>query len=114
MKSSMKSSEKSVDVFQKATEAARNAGAAYPEIVAEYILPRLSVVESLGGPQVMARNGLEPETLSVTMQRLKESENVGPLFDAKLNVKTMDHELYLAVRKHNPELLGLRSKRRFA
>ena len=28
--------------------------------------PALSVVESLGGPQVIARNGLEPETLSVT------------------------------------------------
>ena len=45
---------------------------------------------------------------------LKESENVGPLFDAKLNVKTMDHELYVAIRKRNPELLGLRKKRRFA
>ena len=103
-----------VDVFQKAAEAARNAGAAYPEIVAEYILPRLSVVESLGGPQVMSRNGWEPETLGVTMMRLKESQNVGPLFDAKLNVKTMDHELYVAIRKHKPELLGLRKKRRFA
>ena len=99
--------------FRRRPEAARNAGAAYPEIVAEYILPRLSVVESLGGPQVMSRNGLEPETLSVTMQRLKESEIVGPVFDAKLNVKTMDHELYVAIRKHNPEVLGLRKKRKF-
>jgi hypothetical protein len=55
----------------------------------------------------MSRNGWEPETPGVTMQRLKESENVGPLFDAKLNVKTMDHELYLAIEKHKPELLGL-------
>jgi len=104
----------SVDVFQKATEAARSAGAAYPEIIAEVILPRLSVVESLGGPQVMARNGLECEPLNIAMLRLKQSEDVGPLFDAKLNVKTMDHDLFLAVRRHNPELLGLRKNRRFA
>ena len=110
----MSSATASVDVFQKATEAARNAGAPYPEVVAEYIKGRLSVVDSLAGPQVMVRNGLECEPLSVAMLRLKESENVGPLFNAKLDVKTMDHDLYVAIRKRNPELLGLRKKRRFA
>lgn len=103
-----------VNVFEKATEAARSAGAACPEIIAEYILPRLSVMDTAGGQQVMARNGLEPESLSVTMQRLKESANVGPLFNAKLDLKAMDQDLYLAVRKHAPEMLGLRKKRKFA
>ena len=103
-----------VDVFQKATEAAKKAGGAYPEAVAEYIQDRLSVVASLAGPTVMARNGLERESLDATMARLKVTENVGPLFNGgDVDVRTLDVDLYQALRKHNPEVLGLRRKRRF-
>ena len=103
-----------VNVFEKATEAAKKAGAAYPEAVAEYIQDRLAVVDSLAGPTVMARNGLERESLDATMARLKVTEKVSALFtDGKLDVRTIDFDLYQAIRKHNPELLGLRHKRRF-
>jgi hypothetical protein len=103
-----------VDVFQKATEAARNAGSPFPESVAEFLRDKLSLEDSLPGPTVMVRNGMERESLEVTMSRLKESKNIGPLFtDGKLDVKTMGHDVFLAVRRHNPELLGLGRKRRF-
>jgi len=103
-----------VNVFEKATEAAKKAGAAYPEAVAEYIQDRLAVVDSLAGPTVMARNGLERESLDAAMARLKVTEKVSALFtDGKLDVRTIDFDLYQAIRKHNPELLGLRHKRRF-
>ena len=65
-----------VNVFEKATEAAKKAGAAYPEAVAEYIQDRLAVVDSLAGPTVMARNGLERESLDAAMARLKVTEKV--------------------------------------
>jgi hypothetical protein len=69
-------------------------------------------VDSLAGPTVMARNGLERESLNAAMARLKVTEKVGPLFSGgKLDVRTIDFDLYQAIRRHNPELLGLRHKR---
>ena len=32
---------------------------------------------------------------------------------ANVDVRTIDFDLYQAIRKHNPEVLGLRHKRRF-
>ena len=47
--------------------------------------------------------------MDAAMARLKETEEVGPLFtDGKVDVRTIGVDLYQAVRKHNPELLGLR------
>ena len=102
-----------VNVFEKATEAARNAGAVCPEAVAEYLNGSLTTVDTAAGPQVVVRNGLEVEPLDFVMSRLKITENVGALFNGgKPNVRTMSHDLYCAIRKHNPELLGLRPNRR--
>jgi len=103
----------SVDVMQKATEAAKKVGAAYPEAVAEYLMDRLTVVDTMAGPQVVVRSGLECESLDGVMARMQVTENVGALFHAgKLDVRNLDHDLFLAIRKHNPELLGLRPNRR--
>ena len=99
----MSSETASVDVFQKATEAARNAGAAYPEAVAEYIQDRLSVVDSLAGPTVMARNGLERESLDAAMARLKVTENVGPLFNGgNVDVRNLDVDLVSSTQEAQP------------
>jgi hypothetical protein len=101
-----------VNVVEKATEAAKRAGAAYPEAIGEYIQDQLTVVNSMVGPVVMAKNGFEVVLLDAAMVRLKEDENLGPLFTGEpLNVKTMSHDLYLAVRKHNPEVFNLRRRR---
>jgi len=103
-----------VDAFQMASEAARKAGAAYPEATAEYLRDRLTVVDTVSGPQVVVRSGLECESLDGVFARMKVTENVGSLFNGgKPDVRTMDHELFRAFRKHAPEVLGLRKNRRF-
>ncbi|NLE37627.1 MAG: hypothetical protein GX621_06335 [Pirellulaceae bacterium] len=104
-----------IDVFDKTVEVAKNAGSPFPEAVAQYLADSVSVVESMAGPQIFVWNGTEREPLSVAMARLKESEDIGPLFtDGKVNVRTMSYDAFRAVRRHNPELVGLRKKRKFA
>jgi hypothetical protein len=111
----MKSTEKSVDAFEMATEAAKQAGAVYPEAVAEYLKDQLIVVDVVSGPRVVVRNGLNYESLDGVFARMKVTENVGSLFNGgKPDVRKMDIELFQAFRKHNPEVLGLRKKRRFS
>ncbi|MEN6407193.1 MAG: hypothetical protein ABFC77_12060 [Thermoguttaceae bacterium] len=102
------------NVFEKTVEAAKQAGATYPKAVAELIRDKLSVENSLAGQQVFVRNGLCRESLGVAIDRLKQSEKAKPLFgDGKVNVRLLDVGEYIAIRKHNPELFGLRKKRRF-
>jgi hypothetical protein len=104
--------ENSMNVMQKVAEAAKKAGAMYPEAVAEYLKDRVAVVETQAGPQIVVRNGLECESLDGVFARMQVTENVGAMFNGgKFDVRTMDHELYSAIRKHNPELFGLRKKR---
>lgn len=104
-----------IDVFDKVVEAAKDAGSPFPESVAQYLADSVSVVKSMAGPQIFVWNGTEREPLSVTIARLKESKDIGPLFtDGKVNVRTMSYDAFRAVRRHNPELIGLRKKRRFA
>lgn len=103
-----------LDAFEKATEAAQKAGAACPEAVAEYLKDKMTVVSTMAGSQVMVRNGLEVETLDAAMARLQATEDVGALFHGgKVDVRTMSHDLFCAIRRHNPELVGLRKTRRF-
>ena len=97
-----------VNVIEKVTEAAKKAGAIYPEAVAEYLKDNLVTVDSLSGPQVLVRTGLECEPLDFVMSRMKVTENVGALFNGgALNVRTLDHDLYRAIRKHAPTLVKL-------
>ncbi len=104
----------SASVFDKVVEAAKGAGSPFPESVAQFLMDDLSVVDTLAGPQVYVWNGKEREPLSVTMARLKESKDIGPLFgDGKLDKRNMSYDAFRAVRRHNPELVGLRKKRRF-
>jgi hypothetical protein len=107
-------SDVTVNVFERTVEAAKRAGAAYPEALAEFLKDDLSVVNSLAGPQVVLRNGLERESLDAAMARLKATEEVGALFtDGKVDVRKIGVDMFQALRKHNPEVLGLRKKRRF-
>jgi hypothetical protein len=105
-------SSENVNVIEKATEAARKAGAVCPEGVAEYLRDRLAVVDTSAGPQVVVQNGLEVESLDGVMARLQVTANVGALFHGgKVNVRNLDHDLFLVIRRHKPELLGLRANR---
>jgi hypothetical protein len=102
-----------VNVMQKAAEAAKKVGAVCPEAVAEYLKDRLSIVDTAAGPQIVVNNGLVVEPIEAVMARLQVTEGVGALFNGgKPDIRTMSHELYAAIRKHNPELLGLRPNRR--
>jgi hypothetical protein len=102
-----------VDVMQQATEAARNAGAVCPEGVAEFLRDNLTVVDTAAGPQVLVRNGVDCEPLSAVMARMQVTENVAALFGGgKVNVRSLTPDLYRAIRKHKPELIGLRPNRR--
>jgi len=104
-----------VDVVQMAIEAAQKVGAVCPEGVAEYLKDRLTIVDTVAGPQAVVRNGLEVESLDGVLARLQVTENVGALFHGgEVDVRNLDHDLYRAIRKHKPELLGLGRKRRFA
>jgi hypothetical protein len=101
-----------VDVIQHATEAARQAGAYAPEAVAEYLVPHLTTVDTVSGPQVVVSNGLDYESLDGVFARMQVTENVAALFTGgKLNVTKLDPDLYQLIRKHKPELLGLRKNR---
>ena len=102
-----------VYAMEKATEAARNAGAVCPEGVAEYLKDNLIVEDSVSGPQVFVRNGLEVEPLNSVFARMQVTEGVACLFHGgAVDVRKIDHNLYRAIRKHKPELIGLRPNRR--
>ena len=100
------------DVMEMATEAARKAGAVCPEGVAEYLEDRLTVVDTVSGPQVVVRSGLEVESLDGVFARMRVTEGPAALFHGgKVNVRDIDHDLYRVIRKHKPELIGLRPHR---
>ena len=101
-----------VNVIEEATEAAKEAGAICPEGVAAFLEDDLTIVDTMSGPQVMVRNGLEIESLAGAIARMRVTEGVASLFHGgPVNVEDLDHDLYRVIRKHKPELIGLRSKR---
>ena len=102
----------SANVLEKTAEAAKQAGEIYPEALAEFLKDKLSVVDTIGGPQVFVRNGLECESLDAAMAQLKTTEEVGVLFtEGKVDVRKIGVDMFQALRKHNREVLGLRTKR---
>lgn len=111
----MNKTQTDVDALKEATEAARDAGAVCPEGVAEYLKNRLAVVDSVSGPQVVVKNGLAVEPLDGVFARMQVTEGVAALFHGgKVDVRNLSHDLYRAIRKHKPELIGLRKKRQYS
>lgn len=110
----LNNAETDVNVMEKAAEAAKNVGACCPEGVAEFLRDKLTIVESVSGPQVVVRNGSQVKPLDCVLSRMQVTENVAALFHGgAVDVRNLDPDLYRAIRKHQPELLGLRKKRRF-
>lgn len=105
----------SIDVMATVIEAAKKVGAECPEGVADYLKDKLTVVDTVAGPKVAVKNGLDVESLDGVLARMQVTDNVAALIHGgKLDVRNLDLDLYQVIRKHRPEWLGLRRKRRFA
>jgi hypothetical protein len=95
--------------FQAAVRAAQEAGAVYPEVVAEYLRPDLTTVSTQAGPTVMSRNGLGFEPLSAVIARLKVDAEMGAAMNGgRPDLEHITTRVYRAFRRHAPEVLGLR------
>jgi len=100
-----------VNPMEVATEAAKKAGAVCPEGVADFLKDKLSVVETAAGPTVMVRSDQGFEPLDFVMTRMQITEGVGALFHGgTVDVTKLDHDTYLVLRKHRPEIFGLRRR----
>jgi len=87
-------------------------GVAHPAAVAEILRPFDQA--TVAGPMPFAIVGGEIMPLASAVTKLRdEAPEIGALFDAKakLDLRAMTPERYIAIRKHSPELLGLRPKR---
>lgn len=65
------------NLFQAAVDEAKKASCARPEVVAEYLLPDLTVENTEGGPVVFARNGMGLEPLPAVFARLAVDAEMG-------------------------------------
>jgi hypothetical protein len=97
------------DVMEKATQAAKDAGACCPEAVAEILAPHLYVEQTMAGPTVFCHTegGSLPLTAAVT--ELRRNPTIKGLFEhgAGLDLRHLATPHFRAIRKRNPELLGL-------
>ena len=97
------------DVVEKAIQAAKDAGACCPESVAEILAPSLSVEQTMAGPTVFcnSENGTVP--LATAIAELRRNPTIKGLFEsgAGLDLRKLTTPHFRAIRKRNPELLGL-------
>ena len=99
------------NLFQTAVDAAKKAGCARPEVIAEYLLPDLTVEDTQGGPTVFVRNGMGVESLPAVFARLAVDAEMGPAVNGgQPDAKTITPRAYRAYRKHAPEVFGLRQR----
>jgi hypothetical protein len=89
----------------------REQGVAYPEALTAILRPFDQ--QTLGGPMPFAIVGGEVVPLASAVAKLRDqAPELAGLFDAKakLDLRKMPPERYIAIRKHVPQLLGLRPK----
>ena len=100
------------NLFQTVVDAAKNAGCARPEVVAEYLLPDLTVENTEGGPVVFTRNGMGLEPLPAVFARMAVDAEMGAAVNGGTpDARTLTPRAYRACRKHAPEVFGLRPRR---
>ena len=91
------------NLFQTVVDAAKNAGCARPKVIAEYLLPDLTVENTEGGPVVFARNGMGVEPLPAVFARLAVDAEMGPAVNGgQPDAKTITPRAYRAYCKHAP------------
>jgi hypothetical protein len=94
--------------YQEAVKEAQRVGAAYPEVVAEYLRPDLRTVDSMAGPIVVACNGFGYEPISSVIARMKVDPKLGALVNGgQPDWENIDIRTYRAFRKASPETIGL-------
>ncbi|MGD0652740.1 MAG: hypothetical protein ABSA16_00205 [Thermoguttaceae bacterium] len=94
--------------YQEAVKEAQKAGAAYPEVVAEYLRSDLRTVDSMARPVVVVRSDLDYEPLSSVIARMKVDPKLGVIVNGgQPDWETIDTRTYRAFRKAAPEVVGL-------
>lgn len=100
-----------INVFQAAVDAAKKAGHARPEVVAEYLRPDLTVENTEAGPVVFVRNGMGSEPLPAVFARLAVDAEMGTAINGgQPDPKTIGPRAFRAFRKYAPEVFGLRPR----
>jgi len=97
------------NVMEKAVQAAKDAGACCPEAVAEILAPRLCVEQTMAGPTVFCHSESGAIPLATAVAELRQNPTIKGLFDrgAGLDLRHLATPHFRAIRKRNPELLGL-------
>lgn len=102
----------SPDVMEKAVQAARDGGACCPEAVAEMLRPNLYVEQTEAGPTVFCNEAGRTLPLSAAVAELRQNPIIKGLFESGegLDLPRLTTPQYRAIRKANPELLGLKRR----
>jgi len=97
------------DVMEQTIQAAKDAGACCPESVAEILVPNLHVEQTMAGPTVFCHAENGPIPLATAIAELRRNPTIKGLFErgAGLDLRKLTTPHFRAIRKRNPELLGL-------
>jgi hypothetical protein len=97
-------------LMDAAMKAARNAGACCPKAVAEILRDRLYSEQRGLTTSVYAHFQGETLTIDAAVAKMRETPRLGRLFspDGKFDFGEMTQPEYRAIRRVQPELLGLR------
>jgi len=97
------------DVMEKAIQAAKDAGACCPESIAEILAPHLRVEQTMAGPTVFCHSESGASPLATAVAELRRNPTTKGLFvrGAGLDLHHLTTPIFRAIRKRNPELLGL-------
>jgi hypothetical protein len=101
------------ELMEKAIQAATDAGACCPKSVAAILEPHLYVEQSMAGPVVCCSTKDGVFSLLAAIAQLRHDPTIKGLFKAGAGLDyrhlTMPH--FIAIREHNPELVGLAPRR---
>jgi hypothetical protein len=96
-------------VTEQAIQAAKDAGACCPESIAEILAPNLYVEQTMAGPTVFCHTEGGSLPLTAAVSELRRNPTIKRLFEhgAGLDLRHLATPHFRAIRKRNPELLGL-------
>ena len=97
-------------LMEEAVKAAREGGACLPAAVAEILHDRLYSEQRGAKTYVYANSPEGTIPIEIAVAKLRETPRLARLFspEGKLDLKEMPQGEYIAIRKTNPELFGLR------
>ena len=97
------------EVMEKAIQAATDAGACCPTSVAAILEPHLYVEQPMAGPAVCCNTKDGVLSLPAAIAQLRQDPTIKGLFEpgAGLDYRHLSMPYFMAIRKHNPELVGL-------